>query len=89
MKIFGNHGVYYLSLIGILILGFIFVYVSSPNRSYQMLGIIITAFCYALWGILHHMLNHNLRGKIVLEYILISALGVSLAFLILKGGFGL
>jgi hypothetical protein len=88
-KLFRGHFVYYSTILAILILGYILVSFASPNRFLQLLAIIITAILYSLWGVLHHLLNHNLVFKIVVEYILISALGVSIAFFVLKGGFGI
>jgi len=84
-----DHTLYYLSLIVILSLGFLFVYEVSPNRYLQFWGILATSIVYAVWGIIHHGRNHILVAKIVIEYILIGAMGISIALFVLKGGFGI
>ena len=81
-----EHLLYYGSLIMILGLGFYFVYSSGPDRQLQLMGIFVTSSIYAIWGIMHHAINHDLVAKIMVEYILMSALGISIALLILKGG---
>lgn len=78
---------YYLSLIAILGFGFAIVFL-SPDKSFQLLALILTAFFYVLWGMIHHYIHHDLTAKIVVEYVLMGALGISLVFLLLKGGFG-
>lgn len=84
-----DHTLYYLSLIVILFLGSLFVIDASPNRYLQFWGIVATSLVYAIWGIIHHGRNHILVAKIVIEYILIGALGASIALLVLKGGLGI
>ncbi len=83
-----KHFPYYLSLIAILGVGVATLYFSS-DRSFQMVVLTITIFFYVFWGIIHHYLNHDLTAKIVVEYVLMGALGEALVFLIVKGGFGL
>lgn len=84
-----DHTHYYLSLIVILFLGFLFVYETSPNKYLQFWGILATSIIYAVWGIIHHGRSHILVAKIVVEYMLIGALGIALALFVLKGGFGI
>ncbi|EKD65036.1 MAG: hypothetical protein ACD_50C00208G0008 [uncultured bacterium] len=74
---------YYTSLVGILSFGFLFVYLASPNRGLQMLLVISTTIVYISWGIIHHLLNHDLHAKIVVEYMLIGILGLAFVFLVL------
>lgn len=83
-----NHLLYYASLIGILILGIILIYSSSPDKNMQMLMVIGMGISYTLLGIVHHLLNHDLAAKIVVEYVLIAMLGIAISFFIFKGGFG-
>ena len=83
-----EHLFYYLALIGILLGGFLLIFFSSPNRNLQMIFLIGASICYALLGIVHHLINHDLVGKIVVEYILVAVLGIAAAFFIFKGGFG-
>ena len=83
-----EHLFYYLSLVGLLIGGLILIILSSPNRDLQMIFLVGLSICYVLIGIIHHGLNHDLVGKIVVEYILVAALGIAAAFFIFRGGFG-
>jgi hypothetical protein len=83
-----NHLGYYISLIAILIMSVVLMILANGNRELQMIIFTITAVCYVIWGILHHLFNHDLSLKIVLEYILIAALGVSVIFFVFMGGKG-
>lgn len=81
------HPGYHISLIAILVAGVLIISFST-DKSFQLLTLILTAFFYVLWGVIHHHLHHDLTAKIVVEYVLMGALGISLVFLLLKGGFG-
>ncbi len=83
-----SHIAYYISLIAILAFGFFLVFTASANRQLQMLIITLTTIFYVFWGILHHLINHDLNAKIVVEYVLIGSLGLTLIFFLLKGGLG-
>lgn len=64
----------------------VFVLTLFPsNRQIQMIMVVLAAFIYVIWGLLHHFLNHDLKTKIVIEYILIAGLGISAVFFLLKG----
>lgn len=89
LKKIKNHSGYYISLILILALGFFLAYISAPYKQIQMVVIILTTFFYVFWGILHHLINHDLNAKIVVEYVLMGSLGLSIIFFLLKGGLGL
>jgi len=83
-----NHFGYYFYLITVLVIGLLFTWRLSPNELYQMISLVIISIIYGVSGIIHHLLNHDLVGKIVLEYVLVALLGVAAAFFIFKGGFG-
>ncbi len=83
-----SHVGYYVSLIAILLFGFILASLSS-DKHLQMVIVILTALFYVIWGILHHLINHDLTAKIVVEYILIGSLGLAAVFFLLKGGLGI
>lgn len=83
-----NHLGYYLSLLLILSAGFVIAY-NSSDKQFQLQVSVMTAFFYAFWGILHHAINHELSPKIVVEYVLMAALGITLVLFLLKGGFSL
>lgn len=83
-----KHFWYYLSLIAIFAVSFTTLYFSA-DRYFQMTILTVTILFYVLWGVLHHHLHHDLTAKIVVEYVLMGALGEALIFLIVKGGSGL
>lgn len=78
-----KHSPYYISLVAILTLGFLLAY-NSPNKIFQIGVIIAITFFYVLWGIMHHLLNHDLSIKIVIEYILIGVFGLTIIFFLLS-----
>ncbi len=77
-KNFKKHLGYYSSLIAILFLGLVLVFVASPNIELQIIITLLTIFFYILWGLFHHLTNHELTAKIVIEYMLIGALGMTI-----------
>ncbi|MBF8250353.1 MAG: hypothetical protein HW400_954 [Candidatus Levybacteria bacterium] len=83
LKRISEHAIYYASLIIILSLSFLLAY-NSQDRSFQIGVIVTTTFFYVLWGILHHLMNHDLHMKIVIEYILIGAFGLTIIFFLLS-----
>ncbi len=83
-----KHHAYFLLQLAVLIFGVTLVIHFSPNRDLQFLCVAIMSAVYAVLGIIHHWINHDLVFKIVLEYIFIAALGASVIFFIYKGGFG-
>lgn len=83
-----NHLTYYFFLTAVLIAGLILIAAVSGDRQSQMLIVLGFGFSYAVIGISHHLINHDLVAKIVIEYVLIAALGIAAAFFIFKGGFG-
>lgn len=78
-----KHAIYYFSLLTILFLGVFFAFQVSYDRQIQIIIVIITALLYVLLGILHHVVNHDLNKKIVIEYILMGGLGISIILFIL------
>lgn len=82
----GKHLAYYISLTVVLTLGLILIFLTRPNIVSQALVILLTVIFYVVWGILHHLINHELSLRIVVEYILIGALGISILFFMLTGG---
>lgn len=88
-KNFEKHAGYYISLIAVLVVGFVLASISSSDRQLQIGIVVLTTMSYVLWGILHHFLNHDLSPKIVIEYVLIGSFGLAVVFFLLKGGLGL
>ncbi len=85
-KKFKKHFGYYLSLSTILLLGLLLTFLAAPKIQLQIIIILLTIFFYVLWGILHHLINHELTPKIMVEYVLIGTLGVSILFFLIMGG---
>lgn len=77
------HKAYYTTLFCIALFGLFFIYFFKGNTDLQMVIVVLTAFFYCGWGILHHILEHDITAKIVLEYILIGALGITVVFFLL------
>lgn len=86
---FKKHIGYYISLVAILVFAIYLTILASPDRQLQMSIFIVITVIYVFWGILHHLLNHDLSSKIVIEYTLVGALGMSIILFLFKGGFGL
>lgn len=78
-----RHLIYYISLLAILFLGVFFAFQVSYDKQIQVIIVMITALLYILFGLLHHLINHDLNKKIVIEYILMGALGISIILFIL------
>lgn len=57
-------------------LAFVYRYQSTPR--YLLFATIIFAFLYVIWGILHHLHDRSLYGKIVLEYLLVATLAIAI-----------
>lgn len=83
------HVGYYFFLITVLAIGLFITWWLGPNKDLQMLSFMVLSVVYACIGIIHHLLNHDLVGKIVVEYILVALLGIAASFFIFKGGIGI
>lgn len=83
-----HHFAYYFFLLTVLFIGVLVIWALSPNKNLQMTAFVALSGIYVLIGIIHHLLEHDLVGKIVVEYILVALLGIAAAFFIFKGGFG-
>ena len=79
---------YYISLIFILSLGLFFIILAAPNKNLQLILVLLTTLFYILFGTVHHLINHDLNTKVVIQYVIIGALGVTVVFFFLKGGLG-
>jgi hypothetical protein len=83
LKKISEHAVYYILLVAMLCLSFLLAY-SSSERNFQIGVIVAATFFYVLWGIMHHLINHDLHAKIVIEYMLIGAFGLTVIFFLLR-----
>ncbi len=78
-----------ITLILILLLGLLSLQLAYANKKLQAEILILTAIFYVLWGLTHHHQNHSLNSKIVIEYILIAALGIAVLLFFITGAIGL
>ncbi len=84
-----KHTGHYISLITILGLGFLGLMLAAPNKKLQTEFLILISIFYIIWGVIHHHQNHSLNSKIVVEYILIAAIGIAALLFFVSGAFGL
>lgn len=80
-----HHNAYYFYQFLIFLLGFFFMYLFSQNVALQFMMLVFVLLSYIVLGFIHHQLHHDLKGKIVVEYILISSLVIA-AFLFFNAG---
>jgi hypothetical protein len=85
-KIFKKHIIYYSVQLSLLAAGFILTVLASPNLNIQKITISLTIAAYVAWGIFHHLKNHELTIRIMIEYILIGLFGLSIVFFLIGGG---
>ena len=80
MKNLKKHYLYYVLLALILLCGLLLFVSFSSQPQTQMIIVLLTSFFYVGFALFHHFLNHDLSAKVVVEYVLIAALGVSVVF---------
>lgn len=76
MKKFKSHGLHYLSLLLILIVGVFALYIFSYDKYFQVIVVFLIAAGYVVWGIIHHKIHKDLHFSVVLEYITVATLGL-------------
>lgn len=84
MQNFKKHIFYYIALIGFVSFCTILTLRLSFDKYIQSSIVVLMAFFYVIWGIFHHFVNHNLTRKIVIEYILIGAIGMTIILFLIK-----
>jgi len=67
-----RHGIYYLLEFLMLLFGFVVIYLLPSFLLKTILLLVLLVFYIAL-GIIHHKMHHSFHKKIVIEYILVSA----------------
>jgi hypothetical protein len=58
--------------------GLTLILLARGNANMQAMLILMTAFLYFLWSMVHHYVHHRLQVRVVVEYILIMMLGTVL-----------
>lgn len=67
------------SLLAILAASFSFYFLLNRHRPTSLfVATLLFAIFYVIWGVWHHSKSHHLTWRIVLEYFLVAALGLSL-----------
>lgn len=78
------HMGYYSVFLLMAALGFYLLMANADSEQGRMTIVVLLAFFYVVWGLLHHYIHHDISTKIVLEYVLVGALGISVIFFLLK-----
>ncbi len=78
-----HHHRWYLLEVVFLLFGFFLVYLFSYDVSLQFMLLVFILLSYITTGFIHHFIHHDLKAKVVLEYVLISLLILS-AFVLLN-----
>lgn len=81
-----KHLGYYLSFILIVLASIFLVFQNNGDKNLVLLFVSLFAASYIVWGVLHHLVHHSINLRIVVEYIVVAALGVAIVFFILNGG---
>ena len=76
-----KHTIYYVSLSIIMALGLLVIVLTKQDPVLRMYAVLLTTLFYVVWGIVHHILHHDTSVRVVVEYVLIGALGIVLALL--------
>jgi len=58
--------------------GLALVLATKGNTSVQAMSVLMVAFLYFFWAMVHHYIHHELKVRVVVEYILIMMLGTVL-----------
>jgi len=68
-----------------ILLGFTLVMLAllQGKQDLQFIVGFIAAISYVMWGIIYHVIERDLYAKIVVEYVLVSAIGLSLLYTVL------
>ena len=67
---------HYLILLSIMVVGLWGIIWLSFDRGFQLLIVWAMAAAYLSWGIVHHWIHGDTNPRVILEYLLIAALGV-------------
>jgi predicted PurR-regulated permease PerM len=80
MQKYTHHLPHYISLFGILAAGAIAFALFNYDRTLQVSVAIAVAFAYIAWGLVHHYLHRDLYVEVMIEYIVVAALGLVILF---------
>lgn len=80
MKNLSKHIPHYLSLGAVLLAGILAFLFFSYERVFQVAVAIAVAVSYVAWGIIHHAIHDDLYLTVVVEYIMVAAIGLFIVF---------
>ena len=83
MKRIAKHLPHYAPLLGIFALAVVAFLISSYDRLFLMGVSIAVAASYVAWGVVHHSIHRDLHLSVVVEYIVVAALGLVIVFSLL------
>ena len=68
-----------------IILGFSFLMFSllQGKKDLQLMVGFVSSLSYVMWGIIYHLIEHDLYLRVVIEYLLISMVGLVLLYTVL------
>jgi len=76
MRKFAKHMPHYFSLFGLLLAGILGFAIFSYDRIFQIYTAVAVASAYIVWGAFHHALHKDLYLEVIIEYVVISSLGL-------------
>jgi hypothetical protein len=77
-----QHIGYYTAFALVQLLGLVLILRASGDRDLQMMLILGATLFYFLFAIVHHMLDHDLSAKVVIEYALMGCLGLAISLVV-------
>lgn len=77
-----KHLGYYIVFTLVQVLGLILVISVAGNRQIQLITILAITLFYFVFAIVHHILDHDLNAKIVVEYALMGAFGLTVSLIL-------
>lgn len=85
MKEYIKHLPHYLSLFGILFVGFLAFRFFSYDQNFQIATVVAVSASYVVWGVVHHLLHKDLGVEIFIEYLAVALVGlVAVLFLLIR-----
>lgn len=67
---------HYLFLLLMMAMGIVGVILFSSDRGIQLVVVWMMAVSYIIWGVVHHLVHQDFHPRVLLEYLLITAMGV-------------
>lgn len=77
-----KHLGYYIVFTLVQVLGLILIISVAGNRQIQLTAILAMTCFYFIFAIAHHLLDHDLNAKIVVEYALMGCLGLTVSLIL-------